>query len=194
MIINKAVIKALKPCADRYENYLKFYKEREFTPAQFMGLKNITQGDKCWVAFRLMAEDKIRFVAADIAESVLHIFEEKYPGDLRPRNAIEVARSGDANAAFNAAAYAADASAAHAAARAAAYAASDAAYAAYDAAYAAAYGSARAAVWAADAAAAYDADAAADNAARAARAAADAANERPDQEKLIRKILLRYLK
>jgi predicted lipid-binding transport protein (Tim44 family) len=174
MIINKQVIKELKPCNDLYENYLKYYKNKEFTPAQFMGLKNITHKDKLWVGFRLIPKDKIRFVAADIAESVLPIFEEKYPGDLRPRNAIEAARSGDANAASAAsAAYAAYASAAHAAARAAAYAASDAAYAANAASDAA-----------------YAANAAASDAAYA----ADAGEERKMQEKLIRKILLRYLK
>ena len=34
-----------------------------------------------------------RLVAADIAETVLPIFEEKYPDDKRPREAIAAARS-----------------------------------------------------------------------------------------------------
>jgi hypothetical protein len=158
MVINKNVIKKLKPCAERYENYLKYYKNKEFTPAQFMGLKNITHKDKLWVAFRLMGEQYIRLAAADIAESVLHIYEKAYPGDNRPRLAIEAARSGNKEAA-DAAAYAA---------RAAANAAYAAAYAAYAA--------------------------AADDAANAAYAAAYAGEERKMQEKLIRKILLKYLK
>ena len=33
-----------------------------------------------------------RLIAADFAESVLHIFESKRPGDLRPRQAIQAAR------------------------------------------------------------------------------------------------------
>ena len=45
-------------------------------------------------------DDKsLRLFACDVAQSVLHIFEEKYPDDLRPRQAIEVARrfaNGDA--------------------------------------------------------------------------------------------------
>ena len=41
----------------------------------------------------LQSSDKVcRLFAADCAESVLHIFEEKYPDDMRPRNAIQAAR------------------------------------------------------------------------------------------------------
>ena len=75
------------------------------------------------------------------AKAVLHIFEDKFPSDTRPREAIEAAESWlkgaayAADAAADAAAYAA-ANAARAAAAAAAYADADAAYAAY-AAYAA---------------------------------------------------------
>ena len=79
-------------------------------------------------------ERELRLFAADCAEHVLYLFEEKYPDDDRPRKAIQSARdfANDSisahatNAAANAA-YAA-ANAAHAAANAAAYAA-NAAYA-----------------------------------------------------------------
>ena len=37
--------------------------------------------------------------ASDCAEHILHIYEDKYPGDDRPRKAIEAARSGNKNAA-----------------------------------------------------------------------------------------------
>jgi len=41
----------------------------------------------------LQSSDKVCMLfAADCAESVLHIFEEKYPYDMRPRNAIQAAR------------------------------------------------------------------------------------------------------
>ena len=76
--------------------------------------------------------------ACDCAESVLHVFEEAYPEDKRPRQAIAAARKGNRNAA----AYAANvAYAANAASNAASAAAAAAAYAAY-AAYAAAAASA----------------------------------------------------
>jgi hypothetical protein len=155
-------------------------------------------------------EQDVRIVFAILcAESVLSVFEDKYPQDNRPRlaiqaakyylqnknNAADAARAADAaayaaayaaDAAAYAAAYAADA-AADAAAYAAAYAAAayatdvaaDAAYAADAAAYAAAYA---AAAYATDVAAdaAYAADAAAYAAAYAADAAADAAARAAD--------------
>jgi hypothetical protein len=171
-MITLETIKALKPCKDRLDNYVKHYSERSFTHGQFMGLKNITPEDKIWVALRLIPQAKLRFAAADIAESVLDIYEAKYPNDNRPRLAIEAARNGSADAAraAYAAAYAAyaahDAHDAHAAAHAAAYDAAHAAYAAYAA--HAAY-------------AAYD-------------AAARACGAKPNHEKVIRKIILRYWK
>jgi hypothetical protein len=93
-MITLETIKALKPCKDRLDNYVKHYSEKSFTHGQFMGLKNITQEDKIWVALRLIPQAKLRFAAADIAESVLDIYEAKYPNDNRPRLAIEAARNG----------------------------------------------------------------------------------------------------
>ena len=134
-----------------------------------------------WLIVRLMNKKQKVQYAIFAAEQVLYIFEKKYPGDLRPRKAIEAAkeylthpfiktkRAAYATAAADAvdAAYAAadaayavtdavDAAyaAAYAAYAAAAYAAADAAYAATDAAYAAADAAADA-VDAAYAAAAY---------------------------------------
>jgi hypothetical protein len=172
-MITLETIKALKPCKDRLDNYVKHYSERSFTHGQFMGLKNITPEDKIWVALRLIPQAKLRFAAADIAESVLDIYEAKYPNDNRPRLAIEAARNGSADDAHAArAAYAAHAHAARAAY--AAYAAHDA-HDAHAAAYAAAYDAAHAAY------AAYD-------------AAARACGAKPNHEKVIRKIILRYWK
>ena len=49
--------------------------------------------DAIWSLRAIEGMDKeIRLFACDCAESVLHIFEEKYPDDKRPRNAIEVSR------------------------------------------------------------------------------------------------------
>jgi hypothetical protein len=182
-MITLETIKALKPCKDRLDNYVKHYSEKSFTHGQFMGLKNITPEDKIWVALRLIPQAKLRFAAADIAESVLDIYEAKYPNDNRPRLAIEAARNGSADDAHAAAAHdAAYAAAAHDAAH-AAYAAFAAAHAAYAARAARA---ARAAYAARAARAAHDAYAAA--------AAARACGAKPNHEKVIRKIILRYWK
>jgi hypothetical protein len=166
-MITLETIKALKPCKDRLDNYVKHYSEKSFTHGQFMGLKNITPEDKIWVALRLIPQAKLRFAAADIAESVLDIYEAKYPNDNRPRLAIEAARNGSADDAHAAAAHAA---AAHAAADAYAARAAAAAHAAASAAYAA------------------------DAARAAAAAAARACGAKPNHEKVIRKIILRYWK
>jgi len=131
--------------------------------------KSCHQRMRLTAAYRWKKEDSVA-LAAYTARLVLHIFEEAYPDDDRPRKAIEAAESGDATAAVcaavDAAALAADADRVFAAAYAAdaayaARAARAAAYAAYDAARAAAY-------------AAYAADDAARAAAYAAYAADDA--------------------
>jgi len=98
---------------------------------------------------------------ADVAESVLHIFENEYPEDMRLRNLIAGIRRWHAGdiydeeldvlriAAVAAAYYAADADAAYYAAVAAYYATDTTAYAvAYAAAYAAAYADAYASAYA----------------------------------------------
>jgi len=95
-----------------------------------------------------LAEELSRHLAADFAEHVLHIFEDKYPGDDSPRKAIQAARlyaDGDITAAARAAARAAAGDAAGAAAWDAAGAAARAAawHAAWDAAGAAAWAAAR---------------------------------------------------
>ena len=103
-----------------------------------------------WLITRIMTlEERIKY-AIYAAESVLHIFELRFPGDDRPRKAIMAAKDylkcKNTTAAHAAARAAyATARAAYATARAAAYAA--AAHAAYTAAYAA---------YAAASAAAYD--------------------------------------
>jgi len=174
MITNK-VIADLNPCSNRHENYLNFYKNKSYSKRQFMGLKNITHEDKLWVVFRLLSKENIQLAAADIAESVLHIFESKYPNDNRPRLAIEAARNTKMNSQekVDAARCAADAAYAANTARCAA----DAAYAAANAAYA--WSAADAAYAAANAAYAWS--------------AANASNKLK-QEKLIRTILLKYWK
>jgi hypothetical protein len=182
MLITKDYLKSLSPCEDRYKHYLEHYKDFEGTLEEFLDLPELTHEDKKWVFVRSIDKDKLRLVAADFADRVLHIYESKYPNDDRPRKAIEAARSGSKYAAAYAAAYAAYA------ADAAAYAAAHAAHADADAAaaYAAAY-AADAAAYAADAAAAYAAAYAAD---AAYAAAADAG--RKDEEHTQIEIMKRY--
>ena len=88
--------------------------------------------DDMW---KVLTPRQCALAAADIAELVLHVYEKKYPGDGRPREAIKAARGNDKNKAQVAAYAAANAAYAAApaanAANAAANAAAHAAHAAY---------------------------------------------------------------
>jgi hypothetical protein len=217
MKINKQVIAALNPCADRFNNYVINNQDKDFTVQDFLGLDNITYSDKIWVMTRLMTTEQCIKWSIACADSVISLYEDKYPNDNRPRKAIEAAvayieapteeNRNDAHDAY--AAYAAHAAyAAYAAAHAAhdahdAYAAAHAAYAAAHAAhdaYAAAhdaYAAAHAAHDAHDAYAAYAAhdahDAYAAYAAHAAYAAAHAAGGEKQQEDLNLLLILEVL-
>lgn len=183
-MVNLKVIKEFKPCSDRLDNYIKFYEKKEFTFRQFMGLKNITHKDKIWVAFRLLDKKHIGKVAGEIAKTVLHIYESKYPNDLRPRIAVEAAINGTVTGKIiteaRAATYAAHAyaSATYAAPEArATYEAACASEATYEAACAAAYAARSSPATKA-----------------AAITCASAADHTGKQQKLHRTILLKYLK
>ena len=189
MRINKDIIIKLNPCGSRFDNYLSHYKDFDGTLEEFLALDNINYSDKVWVFKGLASKTQLLKWSYLCAESVLHIFETKFPDDKRPRQALDaklkyineptednlvnlikhrdVAAAAAANAAY--AAYAAYAAAANAA---------YAAYAANAAAYAAAYAAYANAAYVANAAdAVYDA---AYNAAYA----ADAANARESQQDL----------
>ena len=119
------------------------------TPIEIASL-DIPAADRLWVLLRpeIISEKRLHLLACDFAEDVLHIFETKYPDDIRPRLAIDIKRMWVAGGVTDA-----ELDAAGAAAGAAAWAARDAAWAARDAARAAAWDAARDAAWAARAAA-----------------------------------------
>ena len=146
-----------------------------------IGKERITDGEKTGVRWARVVriveqwnDAVLRLLAVECAERVIHLYEEKYPSDERPRKALQAARDfargkidTDALAAAGAAAWAASGAAAWAAAWAAARDAAGAAAraAAGDAARDAAWAAARDAARAAAGAAAWDA---AGDAARAA--------------------------
>ena len=154
-----------KPCEEGLDNWIEHYNDFKGPFLQLLDLEKISISDKIWVAFQCIftKEQKEEFLfrcvnsAMQKALSVLHIFEEKMPGDTRVRDCLNTIDNMIKNRKFDKDA-AWDAGAAWAAARDAgdagdAWAAGDAAWAAWDAGDAA---------WAAGAAA------------RAARAAGDA--------------------
>ena len=140
MKISTEIIKSLNPCLRRFNNYVEHYSDFNGTLEDFVMLENITYLDKIWVITELFTKEQNVKFAIKCASSVLNIFEERYPKDKRPRQALEAAEnyliSTDTAAAADAAYAAAAYDAAYAAA---AYAAATYAAAAADAAYAAAY-------------------------------------------------------
>jgi hypothetical protein len=191
-------IKNFSPCKAGWDKLMELNPEKdmdkEITILEILNHNGVR--DAFW-ALKTQDYQDYCLILADIAESVLHIFEEKYPEDKRPREAIDAIRlwadkkitnqklacyAAAANAAYDAAYDAADA--AYNAAAAAAYAAADAA-AAYAAAANAAYAAADAAY-----------NAAADAAYNAAYAAANAAaaTQWVKNEEILRKHLELYSK
>ena len=140
LVIDSAIIKALNPCKDRFDNWLVHYdrtisdftqpnkgkKPFTYTLREFLRLPNITHQDKLWVVLRLVDNDTKVFFALDCAFSAAAYAA----ADAAAANATAAA----ANAAAAVDANAVDANAAAAAYAAAAAAAANAAAAAYAAA------------------------------------------------------------
>ena len=136
------IIRAAKPCADGWEKLLKSLPADidHDAPIAFSHiLKSNGQTDAIWsLRCVLPSQEKqrdceARLFACDCAESVLHIFEAKFPDDKRPRACIETDRRfafGDATMAELATARDAAATAAWGASAASAASAATAAWAA----------------------------------------------------------------
>ena len=150
MKLTRKMIEKHDPCQDGLDWYVEHGTNDLLST--LLKVNKVNSGWASWLYTRLMTVNQRRELAIFAASKVLPIFESKHPNDARPRNAIKAAKivlkndtlenrkaAYAANAAANAAAYAAYA-AANAAANAAAYAAYavNAAYAAYAAANAAA--------------------------------------------------------
>lgn len=92
-------IRQYSPCADGWKKLLlhlgKTTADNEPLPLITI-LKSNGLDDAIWCLRTLSSEHRDRIVqfACDCAESVLPLFEAKCPGDLRPRKAIQAARTG----------------------------------------------------------------------------------------------------
>ena len=89
MLINKAVISNLSPCSSRFNNYLDHYEKFNGSLDDFLDLDKITYSDKIWVASRLLNKNQLVHFGLLCAESVLNIYEDKYPKDKRVKDCIE---------------------------------------------------------------------------------------------------------
>jgi hypothetical protein len=55
--VNTEVIKKLKPCTDRFENWLEHYEKFDGNITEFLSLDQIGCNDKIWVTMRLVPKD-----------------------------------------------------------------------------------------------------------------------------------------
>ncbi len=89
-------IKAHSPCEDGWNKLLN-HLGKTHADDEPLSIATIIQSngikDAVWALRAVEGKDKeIRLFAADCAESVLHIYEKKYPNDDRPRKAVQAAR------------------------------------------------------------------------------------------------------
>ena len=89
MKINKEVLKSFNPCIERWKNYLEHYSEFNGSFDKFIDLDKISYQDKIWLASKVLNRNQLVNFGILCAESVLCIFEEKYPEDKRVRDCIE---------------------------------------------------------------------------------------------------------
>ena len=150
-----AEIRAAGPCEDGWAKLLRHLgkTKADNDPLPLLIVLDSNGFDDALWCLRVPSLDRLsRHFGAWCAEQVLHLFEAEFPNDMRPRQAIAVARDDNATPEQRDAARDAARAAAWAADRTAASAAWDAASAARAAAWAA-----RAAAWAADRTAAWTA-------------------------------------
>ena len=102
LLTTLSIIRQNQPCADGWAKLLR-HLGPEWPHDKPIGFDTILESnglkDALWVLRAVVPEQEkdrdrlARLFACDCAKSVLHLFEEKYAGDKRPRRAIATARS-----------------------------------------------------------------------------------------------------
>jgi len=93
MKINKDVLKSLNPCDNRYKHFLEHHGEFSGSLNDFLDLPNLEYVDKIWIARRVLTKNQAVKWATLCAESVVHMFEAKYPDDKRLSDCINYLKS-----------------------------------------------------------------------------------------------------
>lgn len=89
MIINKEIISNFKPCKERFDVFLDAYSDFNGSFDEFLDLDKISYQDKIWVSQRVLNKNQLIHFGLLCAESVLNIFEKKYPQDKRVSDCIQ---------------------------------------------------------------------------------------------------------
>lgn len=90
-------IRKHSPCEDGWEKLLEHLgkTKADDEPLRFSTILESNGIDDALWCLRSVSpqyDKEIRLLAADYAERALHLYEEKYPNDDRPRKAIQAAR------------------------------------------------------------------------------------------------------
>jgi len=89
-------IRQADPCSEGWTKLLAFLNKTQADdePLDLLTILESNGVDDCLWAFQCTDDNEsiYRHMAADFAESVLHIYESDYPNDNRPRLAIQDAR------------------------------------------------------------------------------------------------------
>ena len=85
-------IMALNPCPDYPRARVEKLIGDGLTLVEFCDLQGPSDQDKLWLLFRVMPKVDVVEVLCRIAESVLPIWERRYPGDARLRDCIKATR------------------------------------------------------------------------------------------------------
>ena len=86
MQITKEQIKTLNPCSNAWQWYLKSKQDTNLLKL----LLNANEQNYTWASWlftKLMTKKQNQEIAIFAAEQVIHIYENKYPNDDRPRKA-----------------------------------------------------------------------------------------------------------
>ena len=87
-------LKEFNACTDRYKHLCECLKQngkaiKDDTVVSILEILNTNGVEDAFWALRTQKYEDYCLILADVAESVLHIYENKYPTDERPRLAIQ---------------------------------------------------------------------------------------------------------
>src|ERR1017187_7195692 len=86
-------LKGLKPCEARLNEFLKNYPTFSGSYSDFLDLENVSYDDKIWVSKRFLSINQLVHFGILCADSVAHIYNDKYPDDKRISDLLNYLKS-----------------------------------------------------------------------------------------------------
>lgn len=90
MRVNVEIIRKMNPCKNRFDdNFLIYYPNFDSNLEEFLSLDRITYSDKIWVYKKLLNKNQlVHFATILCAQSILEIYQNKYPNDTRIKDCL----------------------------------------------------------------------------------------------------------